>query len=34
VLAVVSIGLILLAIGFAVLFGWSVMAIVARMQAP
>ena len=34
VLAVVSIGLILLAIGLAVLFGWSVMAIVERMQAP
>jgi hypothetical protein len=34
VLAVVSIGLILLAVGFALLFGWSVMAIVERMQAP
>ena len=34
VLAVVSIGLILLAIGVAALFGWSVMAIVERMQAP
>ena len=34
VLAVISIGLILLLIGFAVLFGWSVMAIVERMQAP
>ena len=33
-LAVISIGLILLLIGFAVLFGWSVMAIVERMQAP
>lgn len=34
VLAVVSIGLILLFIGFAALFGWSVMAIVEKMQAP
>ena len=34
VLAVISIGLILLAIGFAALFGWSVMAIADRMQAP
>lgn len=34
VLAVISIGLILLAIGVAALFGWSVMAIVERMQAP
>jgi hypothetical protein len=34
VLAVVSIGLILLAVGLALLFGWSVMAIVERMQAP
>jgi hypothetical protein len=34
VLAVVSIGLILLAIGVAALFGWSVVAIMERMQAP
>ena len=34
VLAVVSIGLILLLIGFAAFFGWSVMAIVEKMQAP
>jgi hypothetical protein len=34
VLAVLSIGLILLAIGVAALFGWSVVAIVERMQAP
>jgi hypothetical protein len=34
VLAVISIGLILLAIGVAALFGWSVMAIMERMQAP
>jgi hypothetical protein len=34
VLAVISIGLILLAIGIAALFGWSVMAIVESMQAP
>jgi hypothetical protein len=34
VLAVISFGLILLAIGFAALFGWSVMAIADRMQAP
>jgi len=34
VLAVISIGLILLAIGFAALFGWSVMAIADRLQAP
>jgi hypothetical protein len=34
VLAVVSIGLILLAIGVAALFGWSVMAIMERMAAP
>lgn len=33
-LAVVSIGLVLLAIGAAMLFGWSVMAIVEKMQAP
>jgi hypothetical protein len=34
VLAVISVGLILLAIGAAALFGWSVMAILERMQAP
>ena len=34
VLAVISIGLILLAIGAASFFGWSVMAIMERMQAP
>ncbi len=34
VMAVISIGLILLAIGVAALFGWSVMAIVESMQAP
>ena len=34
VLAVVSIGLILVLIGFAAFFGWSVMAIVEKMQAP
>ena len=34
VLAVISIGLILLAIGVAAFFGWSVMAIMERMQAP
>ena len=34
VLAVISIGLILLAIGLAALFGWSVMAIMERMAAP
>lgn len=34
VLAVISIGLILLAAGAAVLFGWSVMAILERMQSP
>ncbi len=34
VLAVISIGLILLAIGVASFFGWSVMAIMERMQAP
>lgn len=34
VLAVVSVGLILLLVGLAALFGWSVMAIVERMQAP
>jgi len=34
VLAVISIGLILLAIGVAALFGWSVMAIMEKMQAP
>ncbi len=34
VLAVISIGLILLAIGIAALFGWSVMAFVESMQAP
>ncbi len=34
VLAVVSIGLILLAIGVAAFFGWSVMAIMERLQAP
>lgn len=34
VLAVISIGLILLAIGVATFFGWSVMAITERMQAP
>jgi len=33
-LAVISIGLILLAIGFAGFFGWSVMAIMEKMQAP
>jgi hypothetical protein len=33
VLAVISIGLILLAIGIAALFGWSAMAILERMQA-
>ena len=32
-LALISIGLILLLIGLAALFGWSVMAIVERMQA-
>ena len=34
VLAVISIGLILLAIGVATIFGWSAMAILERMQAP
>lgn len=34
VLAVISIGLILLAIGVAAFFGWSVIAIMERMQAP
>jgi hypothetical protein len=34
VLAVISIGLILLAAGAAALFGWSVMAILERMQSP
>jgi hypothetical protein len=34
VLAVISIGLILLAIAVAALFGWSVMAIMERMQVP
>ena len=34
VLAVISIGLIVLAIGVAAFFGWSVMAIMERMQAP
>ena len=34
VLAVISIGLIVLAIGLAAFFGWSVMAIMERMQAP
>ena len=34
VLAVVSIGLILLVIAVALLFGWSVMAIVERLAAP
>ena len=34
VLAVVSIGLILVLAGLAALFGWSVMAIVERMQTP
>jgi hypothetical protein len=34
VLAIFSIGLVLLAIALATLFGWSVMAIVERMQAP
>ena len=34
VLAVISIGLIMLAIGVATFFGWSVMAIMERMQAP
>ncbi len=33
-LAVISIGLILLAIGVAAFFGWSVMAIMERMQGP
>jgi hypothetical protein len=33
-LAVISVVLILLAIGLAALFGWSVMAAVERMQAP
>jgi hypothetical protein len=34
VLAVSSVGLILLVAGLAAVFGWSVMAIVERMQAP
>jgi len=34
VLAVISIGLILLAIGVAALFGWSAVAIMEKMQAP
>lgn len=34
VLAVISIGLILLAIGAALFFGWSVMAIMEKVQAP
>ena len=34
VLAVLSIGLILLVIGFAAIFGWSAMAIMEKMQAP
>ena len=34
VLAVLSVGLILLVIVAAVLFGWSVMAIVEKLQAP
>jgi hypothetical protein len=34
VLAVISIGLILLAAGAALLFGWSVVAILERMQSP
>lgn len=34
VLAVISVGLILLAIGVAAVFGWSVMAIMERMAAP
>ena len=33
-LAVISIGLILLAIGVATIFGWSMMAIVERMRTP
>ena len=33
-LAVISVGLIVLAIGAAVLFGWSVTAIVEKLQAP
>ena len=34
VLAVLSIGVILLLVGLASLFGWSVMAIVEKMQSP
>lgn len=34
VLAVLSIGLILLVIGFAAIFGWSAMAIMEKIQAP
>jgi hypothetical protein len=34
VLAVLSIGLILLAIGVVAIFGWSIVALVERMQAP
>ena len=34
VLAVISIGLILLVIGAAALFGWSALAIMEKMQAP
>jgi len=34
VLAVLSIVLLVIVIGLAMLFGWSIMAIVDRMQAP
>jgi hypothetical protein len=34
VLAVLSIGFLVIAISIAVLFGWSMMAIVDRMQTP